>query len=42
VLGVGATGGTLREARNAAYAAAAAIEWPEGFYRRDIGHRALR
>ena len=22
--------------------AAAAIDWPEGFYRRDIGHRALR
>ncbi len=42
VLGVGATGGTLREARDAAYRAVAAVEWPEGFYRRDIGHRALR
>ncbi len=42
VLGVGATGGTLREARDAAYEAAAAIDWPEGFYRRDIGRRALR
>ncbi len=41
VLGVGATGGTLREARDAAYEAAAAVDWPEGFCRRDIGHRAL-
>lgn len=42
VLGAGATGSTLREARDAAYEAAGAIEWPEGFFRRDIGHRALR
>ena len=42
VLGVAATGSTLREARDAAYNAAAAIDWPEGFYRRDIGYRALR
>lgn len=42
VLGIGATGGTLRDAHAAAYRAAAAIDWPEGFYRRDIGHRALR
>jgi phosphoribosylamine--glycine ligase len=41
VLGVAATGGTLREARDAAYRAVAAIDWPEGFCRRDIGHRAL-
>ena len=42
VLGIGATGGTLREARDAAYRAVAAVDWPEGFYRRDIGRRALR
>ena len=42
VLGVGATGETLRKARDAAYEAVAAIDWPEGFCRRDIGHRALR
>nr|WP_294168979.1 phosphoribosylglycinamide synthetase C domain-containing protein [uncultured Sphingomonas sp.] len=42
VLGIGARGNTLREARDAAYEAAAAVDWPEGFYRRDIGHRALR
>jgi phosphoribosylamine---glycine ligase len=42
VLGVGATGGTLREAHDAAYRAVEAVDWPEGFYRRDIGHRALR
>jgi phosphoribosylamine--glycine ligase len=42
VLGVAATGSTLHEARDAAYDAAAAVDWPEGFYRRDIGHRALR
>jgi phosphoribosylamine--glycine ligase len=41
VLGIGATGKTLREARDAAYAAVDAVDWPEGFCRRDIGHRAL-
>jgi phosphoribosylamine--glycine ligase len=40
VLGVTATGATLREARDAAYRAVDAIEWPEGFCRRDIGARA--
>lgn len=41
VLGVGATGATLREARDAAYRAVDLIEWPGGFCRRDIGWRAL-
>jgi phosphoribosylamine--glycine ligase len=41
VLGIGATGPTLRAARDAAYAAVDAIDWPEGFCRRDIGWRAL-
>ncbi|MBX9701273.1 MAG: phosphoribosylamine--glycine ligase [Acetobacteraceae bacterium] len=41
VLGIAATGPTLRAARDAAYAAVDAIDWPEGFCRRDIGWRAL-
>ncbi len=41
VLTVCATGATLAEARDAAYAGVATIDWPEGFCRRDIGWRAL-
>ncbi|MDT8262087.1 phosphoribosylglycinamide synthetase C domain-containing protein, partial [Roseomonas sp. DSM 102946] len=41
VLGVTATAPTLRAARDAAYAAVDALDWPEGFCRRDIGWRAL-
>ena len=41
VLTLCATGETLREARDAAYAAVRAVDWPEGFCRRDIGWRAL-
>jgi phosphoribosylamine--glycine ligase len=41
VLGIGATGATLAEARAAAYAAVARVDWPEGFCRSDIGWRAL-
>ncbi len=41
VLTVSATGATIAEARNAAYRAVAAIDWPEGFCRKDIGWRAL-
>lgn len=41
VLGVTATGHTLREARDTAYRAVDTIDWPEGFCRRDIGWRAL-
>jgi phosphoribosylamine--glycine ligase len=40
VLNVTATGRTVAEAQARAYAAAAKIDWPEGFYRRDIGWRA--
>ncbi len=40
-LGVGATGSTLREARDAAYAAVDALDFPGGFCRRDIAFRAL-
>ena len=41
VLNVTATGATVREARDRAYAAAEKIRWPEGFYRSDIGWRAI-
>jgi phosphoribosylamine--glycine ligase len=41
VLNVSATGKTVREAHSGAYAAIARIRWPEGFYRRDIGWRAV-
>jgi phosphoribosylamine--glycine ligase len=41
VLALCGTGPTLAAAREAAYAAVAAIDWPEGFCRRDIGWRAL-
>ena len=41
VLDVTALGGTLAEAQARAYAAVDRIDWPEGFYRRDIGWRAL-
>jgi phosphoribosylamine--glycine ligase len=41
VLGITATAPTLRAARDAAYAAVDALDWPEGFCRRDIGWRAL-
>ena len=41
VLNCTARGATLSEARDRAYALVDAIEWPEGFCRRDIGWRAL-
>jgi phosphoribosylamine--glycine ligase len=41
VLNVTARGDTLAEARARAYALVDAIDWPEGFCRRDIGWRAL-
>jgi phosphoribosylamine--glycine ligase len=41
VLAINATGGTLHEAVDRAYAAVNTIEWPDGFCRRDIGKRAL-
>jgi phosphoribosylamine---glycine ligase len=42
VLNVTATGATLGEARERAYAAVGRIDWPEGFCRTDIGARAAR
>jgi phosphoribosylamine--glycine ligase len=41
VLNATARGTTLAEARARAYALADAVDWPGGFYRRDIGWRAL-
>jgi phosphoribosylamine--glycine ligase len=41
VLGVTARGSDIREAQSRAYAAIDQIDWPGGFYRRDIGWRAL-
>jgi phosphoribosylamine---glycine ligase len=41
VLNVSATGKTVREAQSRAYQAIARIRWPEGFYRNDIGWRAV-
>ncbi|KAK6157040.1 hypothetical protein DH2020_011288 [Rehmannia glutinosa] len=41
VLGVTAKGQNLKEARDRAYQAAEQINWPGGFYRQDIGWRAL-
>ncbi|MWP37526.1 phosphoribosylamine--glycine ligase [Rhodobacter sphaeroides] len=41
VLAATARGATLAEAQSAAYAMVDAIDWPEGFCRRDIGWRAL-
>ena len=41
VLNVSALGSTVREARARAYEAISRIRWPEGFYRHDIGWRAV-
>ncbi len=41
VLNVTARGDTLQDARDRAYAMVDGIDWPEGFFRRDIGWRAL-
>ncbi|MEP7457664.1 phosphoribosylamine--glycine ligase [Phyllobacterium sp. SB3] len=41
VLNVTASGKNVQLAQEAAYKAIAKIDWPEGFYRRDIGWRAI-
>lgn len=41
VLGVTATGNSVREAKIKAYGAVKAIDWPDGFCRTDIGWRAI-
>lgn len=42
VLNITATGKDIREAVGRAYAGVDAIDWPGGFYRKDIGWRALK
>ncbi len=41
VLGVTARADSLRAAHDRAYGLVDDVDWPGGFYRRDIGHRAL-
>ncbi len=41
VLNISAVGKTVREAQARAYEAIARIRWPDGFYRHDIGWRAV-
>lgn len=41
VLGVTALGTTVREAQQKVYAALEYMDWPGGFYRKDIGYRAV-
>ena len=41
VLGVTATGASVAEAQRLDYGAVEKIDWPEGFYRSDIGWRAV-
>jgi phosphoribosylamine--glycine ligase len=41
VLGVTALGETIEDAQTRAYEAVDAIDWPQGFCRRDIGWRAV-
>ncbi len=41
VLAVTARGSSLTEARDAAYKAVETIQWEDGFYRKDIGWRAI-
>jgi phosphoribosylamine--glycine ligase len=41
VLNVSAIGNTVGQAQQRAYEAISRIRWPEGFYRRDIGWRAV-
>ena len=41
VLGVTAVGGDLKDAVDRAYAGVTEIDWPQGFYRKDIAWRAL-
>lgn len=41
VLGIAAKGKDIEEARKRAYDAVETIDWPQGFFRRDIGWRGL-
>lgn len=41
VLAITGIGPTVQDAQAKAYAAIAKIDWPDGFYRKDIGWRAI-
>lgn len=41
VLGVAGMGDNVKQAQETAYKAVAAIDWKEGFNRKDIGYRAI-
>ena len=41
VLNVTARGATLAEAHKRVYEMVGSVDWPDGFYRNDIGWRAL-
>ena len=41
VLNITALGNSVREAQNRAYRGVDAVDWPEGFSRRDIGWREI-
>jgi phosphoribosylamine---glycine ligase len=41
VLAVTAQGTTIADAQTRAYDAVRSIDWPGGFYRKDIGWRAI-
>jgi len=41
VLGVTALGATVSKAQGVVYKALEKLEWPGGFYRKDIGYRAI-
>jgi len=41
VIGITAKGKDIEEARDRAYNAVDEIDWPEGFFRRDVRWRAL-
>lgn len=41
VLGITALGGSVSDAKKAAYDALQHLDWPGGFYRNDIGYRAV-
>jgi phosphoribosylamine--glycine ligase len=42
VLGITASGSSVKEARDRAYSAIDKIDWPQGFCRSDIAWRALK
>ena len=41
VLGITATGKNIQKAQKVAYSALERIDWKQGFYRKDIGWRAI-